>query len=877
MTIHAWHAITKEQIFSALKTSERGLRSRDAAERLAKGGPNELARHMRAGGPTILFRQFRSALTLLLIAAGAVSFFLGEYTDATVILFTVAVTVSFGFFQEWKSERALAALHSRIELSSRVVRNGAERIIPAREMVPGDVVHLAEGDRVPADIRILTSKELEADESTLTGEALPAEKAPHPVAEGTALADRSSMLYLGTTVVRGSTTGVVVATGKETELGLIAVSLANIKEPPTPLQQATTRLVFGITALVAVGIIITLGVGVARGIPFFSVLVLSVAVAVAAIPEGLTVSVTAMLTRGMLVLLKSKALVRRLLAAETLGAVSVVCLDKTGTITRGEMHCMEVSGIPDVDVKRRAMELLAESITGARPTRLGDAPSRWEIVGEGTERALLIAAVAAGEGERYRTRLIADSLPFSSERGFHATISVEREGAGARLIAVGAPEKIMAASSRVVAGGGPVLFDHARQSELASELLRLTGSGYRTLAVAWKDLPASRTFTPDERDRLPHDMIFTAFAALADPIRPEVRSVVSRLREAGIRPVIITGDNPVTATAVAKAIGIPRPEASAFQDGEKLSPAEFEEMLQEVNVFARITPVDKLRIIQGFQASGQVVAMTGDGVNDAPALKRADIGVVMGSGTDVAKEVADLVLLDNKLPTLVRAVFEGRGIFENIRKVVVFLFYDSFTEVVLISSAILLNLPLPLLAAQILWVNLIEDVGPSFAMAFEPAESRLLREPPRRAREPLLPGRILGFTIATGIATSALLLGLFFLLLGQHVGIEYVRTMIFVGLGIDSLFTVFAIRRLRESILETPFFGNKPMLAAVATGFVLYLVGIYAPPISRLLGTVPIELRDWMMLVAFGIINLIIVEALKALFLRRPYAKTKTS
>ena len=863
-----WHAMTKDEALSALHSAESGLTSREAAARLARFGPNELVRRRRAGAPTILLRQLRGALNLLLFGAGAVSFFLREFTDATVIFITAGATVGFGFFQEWKSERALRALRSRIELTARVLRNGREAAIQAKELVPGDVIHLSEGDRVPADLRILHSRELEADESTLTGESLPAEKAPHPVASGTALAERSSMLYLGTVVVRGTAVCAVAATGAGTELGRIAESLSEVKELPTPLQRAVSRMVLGITTLVAAGVVITMGFGLFRGLPFFTVLVISVAVAVAAIPEGLTVSVTAMLTRGMLVLLKSKALVRRLLAAETLGAVSVVCLDKTGTITRGEMRLAETAGLPGVDVAERAMELVALCVTGARPENPRSPISRWEIVGESTERALLAAAVGRGEGEHYRRRLLADSVPFSSERRFQAAISVDRESGQAAFIAIGAPEKILEASNTVIGRDGPRTLDGGRRRELEEELTRLAASGFRTVAVGFRPLPKSRTILPAERSALP-ELTFVAFLALADPVRPEVKVVIKQMRQAGIRLMMITGDNPVTASAVAREIDLHRTEAVVFGDLEGLEPSEFSERLRETDVIARVAPADKLRIIEALQGGGETVAMTGDGVNDAPALKRADIGVVMGSGTDVAKEVADLVLLDNKLPTMVRAVSEGRGIFENIRKVAIFLLHDSFTEVVLISTAMVLGLPPPLLAAQILWVNLIEDVGPSFAMAFEPAEARLMAEPPRRAGQPLLPPRFLAFTALAGLATSIILLGLFLLLWNQVQSVGYVRTMVFVGLGINSLFTVFSLRRLREPVWRTSFLENRAMLVAVGMGFLLFFLSIYVQPLAHLLGTVPLELKDWGLLLSFGLGNLLVIEALKAIILRR--------
>lgn len=847
----AWHALPVETVLRKLGTSARGLAVAEAIARLRAFGPNEIRRREPPRVGRFLARQFFSPLTLLLIAAAAASLLIGDRTNAAVIALTASITILFGFFQEWKSEQALHQLHATVAAHARVVRDAEEREVPARDLVPGDIVRLGEGELVPADLRVIVSHDCLANESLLTGESSPVEKRADAARAATSLAEQFSLLHAGTVVVRGGATGVVVAIGSGTELGKIASSLARVREPLTPLEVASRRLIRGVLGIVAFGIILTVFAGLWRGLPPAELALIVVAVAVASIPEGLTVSVTATLTRGMVVLLGAKALVRRLLAAETLGAVSVLCVDKTGTLTEGVMKVKEVIPTASDASRETILGWLALSIEGARAENPSAAPERWRIVGEPTEAALLTAVVASAASATYRRRNLFDRVPFSSERGFHAAIA--DAGDGAALVVVGAPERLLAADRTLVS---------AERRRIMNDLQRCAGEGYRTLGVATVALQSPRTFTLAERSAPPAAR-FQGFVTLADPVRADAAAVIRAVREAGVRPVMITGDVAATAAAIAVAAGFSRPVALTATELFKKSPAAFREAVEESNVFARVAPDQKLKILLALQAGGHVVAMTGDGVNDAPALKAADIGVVMGSGSDVAKEVADLVLLDNRLATLVRAVSEGRTIFENIRKLVTFLLYSSLTEVITITAAMFFGLPLPLAAAQILWVNVIADTLPAFSLAFEPAEERLLKEPPRPKGEPLLDRRHLAFIVSCGAITAALLFGLYSWLLHLTADHAYAQTMTFAALAIGSTVTVLAFRRLRAPAAFHSWFRNRVMLGALAVDAVALLAALYVPPFSQLFQTVPLALVDWSLLAAFGFANLLVIESLK--------------
>ncbi len=864
MTAVSYHAQTPEEVLRHLETSRDGLNTGAVIARKKKFGPNAFLAEPKIHSLKVFGRQFTSALVLLLIAAGVISFYLGEHTSVQIIGITVLLTVFFGFFQEAKAERSLAALRSTIRPLARVRRDGVEQVVQAVELVPGDLVYVASGDRVPADLRLIEARDVTTLEAILTGESLPVKKQVSPVSADTVQAERMSMLFAGSTVSSGEGIGVVVTIGEETEMGAIARGLRTIVEEPSLLQEQIRRLSITITVIVCASATVIAIIGATRGLGVSAILFLGVAIAVAAIPEGLVVSVTVILTIGMVHLLRAKALVRQLSAAESLGAVSVLCLDKTGTITEGRMALTTLVGD-----QNRALDLIARGVS-ARVTNPHDAPGMWRVSGEGTEAALLAGALTRNQHDAYRTRVVYDDLPFSSERGYRAAIvelpppsAGQAQGQSPAMIVIGAPERILEASTLISRDGRAVKITSDEREELQDAYAELGAKGMRTLAVATRPMEEGATFARVGKEL--HGLTFVALASLEDPVRPNAAALIRKLHTAGIRTTMITGDHALTAATIARSVGIlsGTEQPITWNELSKLSGGAFSRAVSEHRVFARVPPSEKLRIVSAFQEGGAVVAMTGDGVNDAPALKRASIGVVMGSGTDVAKEVADLVLLDDNLETIARAVGGGRRIFENIRKVTLYLLKDSFREVYLIGTALLVGLPLPLIPAQILWVNLIEDTLPSFALAFEPQESRVMQEPPRVRTEQILGSRVRTFLFSYGAISGTLLLALFAYLHATNPNLAHVRTFIFTALGFDSLIMVFSLRRFRTSVFSMNPFGNRWLVGAVAIGFLMYLAGIYLPMLQKLLGTVPLGWYDWIMLTIFGAVELALADFLK--------------
>jgi P-type Ca2+ transporter type 2C len=841
-----YYALPVQKVFNILKSLRSGLNEREAEARLKYYGFNELPSPPPISALRIFVRQVASPLVLLLVIAALISFFLGKNNDAFLIVATIAITVIFGFFQEIKAEHSLIALRKAVRSTARVVRGGKEIVIATTFIVPGDVIIFSEGDRLPADLRLIEAARLSTDEALLSGESLPCEKQISPLPEKTILSERSNMVFAGTTVAAGEGEGVVVATGLNTEIGKIAGALRAVKDEPSLFNKQIRRMTLVITNIIVVAGALVFSVGLWQGEPLFEMLVLTVAAIVAAIPEGLAVSVTVIMAVGMLKLHKASALVRRLSSAETLGSVSVICFDKTGTLTEGKMSLVEIVGD-----KKVAAELIVAGVS-ARVTNVHEPEARWRISGEGTEAALLTGALKENVANEYRKKIVVEDLPFSSERGFRATLTEIDNGF--RLTVIGQPELLLENSKKA---------SEESVENWRKQIERMANEGVRVLGIATKNL-ATPIDLSDTKQVL-SSLEFAALAGLADPIRQNTKQTIGRIRAAGIRTVMITGDNPVTAAAIAKMAGLTDSDekAIAWSEIERLPANEFIPALGHYNIFARVPPSEKLRIISIFQEMGETVAMTGDGVNDAPALKRASIGVVMGSGTDVAKETGDLILLDDNLETIVRAISGGRRIFDNIRKVTLFLLMDSFQEILLIGVTIAWGWSLPILPVQILWVNLIGDTLPSFALAFEPQESHIMQEAPRSLRDGILDKKSKTFLIYSGTITALIFVGFVAFLFKTETDISYIRTMTFVALGIDSLFVIFTLRHLRESVFLSNPFHNPWIIGSVLAGFLLYFVAIYLPPLANLFGNIPLGWYDWIKLFGFGFFQLIIIDLIK--------------
>ena len=747
-----WHSLTVAEAFKELKTKTLGLTEEQAGLRRQKFGFNELPKKSRQTKLKIFLTQFNSVLVYILLFAALISFFLGEHIDVYVILAAVIVNVSVGFVQENKAQTALHKLSQLAAPKVRVIRNGRELIMPARQLVPGDIINIQAGDILAADARLFEAVELEISEAPLTGESIPVQKQFQPLEKGRALAERAIMVYSGTSVIRGKGRAMVTATGLKSQIGQIAGLLSQVEEEITPLQKKLDIFSknLGIFILILSALLLVVGTLTGRG--FLVMFNTSVAVAVAAIPEGLLVAVTVILALGMQSILKKQALVRRLVAAETLGSTTVICTDKTGTLTLGEMRVTEI--VTESHELELSKNSAADNLLGLSEIfwllKIGilcndaiiqnDTLNESRVLGSATESALLLAGLQVGLKQSHLSaeypRL--SELTFSSERKFMATLN--GGPAGRKLILIkGAPEKIMAVSAFIQTGDRPIKIYKDKREEINNKFIKLSRKGLRVLALAYKFVDQDTRSLSADADFL-NDFIWVGLVGIKDPLRPLVKETLIKTTRAGIKTVIITGDNKITAKTIALELGLPADDKHIMEGADllKLDDETLQAKVAEIKIYARVTPADKLRIVEAWQKRGEVVAMTGDGVNDAPALKRADVGIALGSGSDVAKSAADLILLNNGFSTIVAAVEQGRVIYDNIKKVILYLLSDSFSEVILIFLSIILGWPLPLLATQILWINLVTDGFPSMALTLEPEENEIMNEPPQARRKPIL-------------------------------------------------------------------------------------------------------------------------------------------
>lgn len=867
-----WHSLEINEIFSKLKTAKSGLSFDEAKKRLEKYGPNKLPEEKKLTKIKIFFNQFKSPLIYILLIAAAVTISLREFVDTVVILATVFLNTIIGFFEENKAEKAIERLRSALRYGARILRGGQDRQAGAEELVPGDILLLEAGDKVAADARVIEAKNLQAVEAALTGESSPSSKLPGTLDRGAVLADRENMVYMGTAVVRGRGTAVVVATGKKTELGMIAESIGTIAEEQTPLQKQLGN--FG--KLLAVWFFIIglglLSVGFMQGRSFSEMFLMVAAVAVASVPEGLTITMTIILTVGMQRILKAKALVRKLISAETLGSVSIICSDKTGTITLGRMmidHIFTESDSEKTKAKVIKIGLLCNNVIVENS---GDELGDWIISGDPLDQALFLAAVQSGldksETDKENARI--DEIPFDEERKYMATLHGSAGNVSSQALTInikGAPEKIIAMSDAVEADGQTEKLTPEKADKFKKEIDKLAGRGLRLVAVAYKNIKNKEDFSENNL----HGLTLVGLVAFKDPIRPDAKKAIKTCFDAGIRPILVTGDHRFTAQAIAREIGLPSEDKNILQGAEldKINDTELAKILRTIDIYARVEPRHKLRIIEAWQREGETVAMTGDGVNDAPALKKADVGVALGSGTDVAKEVSDIVLLDDNFSGIVKAVEQGRAIFENLRKILIYFFSDGFCEVILVSASLLLGLPLPVLAVQILWINFIEHSTPSMALSFEPEEKELMSDKPKRRNSPLLDPEMKVIIFSKAVFTVLALFGLFYYFWKYTDNLAYARTMTFAGLAIYPLFSAWSCKSLRHSIWKKNPFRNKFFNASMVFSFAILISAMYVPFLRDILRVISLGFADWILLVCFGFLNILLIEVVKYFFIAR--------
>ncbi len=775
----------------------------------------------------LIARQLKSPLVYILIVAAGLSFVVGDVFDTSIILLVVAINTLLGYLQESKASQALQELRRLVQPQTRVRRDGLLMTIDARDVRLGDCMVLETGDRISADGQLTLVNDLQINESTLSGESMPVTK---DLTEATAV-------FMGTTVVAGRGEALVTAIGSSTRLGKTAELVASLEDEQTPLQQQLQKLANVLSLAVLFTGVAVLVVGVVKGEPVVEMLALSAALAVAAIPEGLLVGVTVILAVGMQRILRKKALVRHLLAAETLGSVSVICTDKTGTITQGDMQLTET-----VSTERTMAQTIAVLCGNAS---MDGATIRGSI----TEAALLSGVLQ--EGIAMDALLAAhprlDELPFSSTNKYMATL--HRFGKNHAVLMKGAPEVV----ERFCTSGGRVLEEAAK---------KMAAKGLRVIAVAMKEVsPHVAALVGEELGGLR----FVGLFGLSDPLRPEAAQTIADAKRAGVRTIIITGDHPDTARAIATQAGFVLRADNVLTGAEleAMTEKDFEKRLATIDVYARVLPPQKVRIVQAWKRRGASIAMIGDGVNDAPALKAADIGVALGSGTEAAKQSSDMVLLDNNVATLVHAIREGRVIFDNIRKMTIYLLTDCFTEIVLILGAFVMGWPIPLLPAQILWINLVTDGFPHLALTLEPEEEGIMKRPPRQRGESVLQRETMRLVVLIGATTDIILLLLYGYMIHLGYDLAFARTFIFAALGINSLLYVFSVRNLRESIFHVNPFKNSALNGAVILGSLCLLAPLLLPPLREVFGFVALRLTDYLFLLFLGIGKLLFVEYVK--------------
>ncbi len=824
-----------------------GLAGSEVDNLLVKYGLNEIERKRELSSLKILLGQFKSPLIYILFIAGLVTLLLGKTADSTVIFLAVFVNTLLGFFQEVKAEKSLVALRKLIVSKTYVVRDGLEIQIETSQIVPGDLVVLKTGEKIPADGIVVEDIDLHVNEAVLTGESMPVKK--RKIVRLNLEAKEKNRVYMGSVIISGRGAMLVIETGMKTKMGKIAGGLSETIKEETPLKKKIAVFSKTLTLIFSAICVLIFIEGVVRDRNTIEMFELAVATAVAAIPEGLVVSMTVILSLGMQRLLKQKALVRKLLAAETLGGVSVICIDKTGTLTKGEMKLVK-SSFTDNDLGLR-MAVLCNNLT--YPLEL----AMWNWAKnklKGDRVAQMIE-----ENERV------GEVPFSSRNKYFATLYKNE------LFVSGAPEKIIAICN----------LTKKQKRQWLAKLDDYTRLGLRVVSFAYKKSNNEKQLK-ELLDRLKKADLKSAgllkdlkldwlgLLAFEDPVRPEAKQALDACKKAGIKIKVITGDYKETAISVLKKLGLAKNKKVEVIEGYELSRMASGELARRVDsttLFARTNPEDKTRIVEALQENDEVVAMMGDGVNDVLALKRADIGIVVGSASEVAKETADMVLMDSNFKTIISAVNEGRVIFENIRKVVLYLLSDSFTEMVLISAALVLGTPLPILAVQILWINLIEDGLPGLALAYESEEKGLMDEPPRKKTEQILNKEVKTLIFIIAFFTDLLLLGLFLFLLKEGLDLPTIRTIVFAGLAIDSLMYVFSCRSLRKNLWNDNPFSNRFLNYSVLVGFLMLLLGVYLPVLNRLLGTVPLVFNHWALVVLFGIINIIAIETVKWIFI----------
>lgn len=889
-----WYKQNKEDLLNTLGTDiNNGLVSSEVDSRLEKYGPNELKEAKTKGFFSKIIAQFSDFLVLILIAAAVVSYLVGESKDAIVIMAIVIVNAFLGIYQEGKAEKSLDALKKMSSPNAKVIRNGKLEEIPASQLVPGDLVSLDAGDIIPADLRLVESSNLKVEEASLTGESLPVEKnANISFDKNVSLGDRVNMAYMSTIVTYGRGKGVVVGTGHDTEIGNIATMIQSFDDEQTPLQKQLNQLgkVLGIATILIC--LLVFGIGLLQKRPILDMFMISISLAVAAIPEGLPAIVTIVLAIGMNKMVKKNAIVKRLLAVETLGSTTYICSDKTGTLTQNEMtvvkiftdgKILDVTGggynpsgdfkLGDTNVNPEDigdLESLISMAALANDADLEKTDDGYRVIGDPTEGSLI---TLAGKGNLDKAKINKEfprlkELPFDSERKMMTTFHENFIPGKIVSFTKGAPDVVIDRCNRISTNGQVIDFNPSLKDDVLKVNSDFSKTALRVLAFAYREYNSLPENISSDLNEV--DMTFVGLVGMIDPARPEAKEAIKHCKEAGIHTVMITGDYKETAFAIAKELGMAESMDQAMMGEELngLSDQELQEVVSRVKVYARVSPEHKVRIISALKANGEVTSMTGDGVNDALALKRSDIGVAMGiTGTDVAKNTADLILTDDNFTSIVSAVEEGRVIYSNIKKFVFFLLSCNIGEILLVLMSILLKLPVPLKAIQLLWLNLVTDSFPALALGTEPGEPDIMNIPPRKPDEAILDKVMLKKIGFQSIAIAVASLLAFKWGLNQYPDdISKARTITFVTLITSELLRAYSSRSQRYTLFKIGFFTNKNLVISTLFSFGLMLAVVYIPLLQPIFETFALGLVDWKIVLPLAFIPLVVGELDKMIF-----------
>ena len=898
-----WHNLSVSEVIESLNSGIQGLTREEAERRLAQFGPNELAEKGKTSPLMLFLEQFKSFLIIILLVAAIVSGVLalmgeGDIVDPILIVIIVFFAAGLGFVQEYRAEKAMEALKQMAAPTATVIRNREEQEIPARELVPGDVILLETGDRIPADARLIEAVNLKIDEASLTGESVPVDKITEAIPTGLLLGDRNNMAYMGTTVVYGRGKGIVTGTGMATEFGKIAGMLQEVKAPPTPLQVNLDRMGkwIGIGALVLCCVLA--GLGIMRGHGILEMFIWGVSLAVAAVPEALPAVVTISLALGVQRMVKHHALVRHLPAVETLGCTTFICSDKTGTLTQNEMTVRKIyvnDKIIDVDgvgyepkgnfylngtalIPQDEPHLLRLLEAGmlCNDSHLTNINGVWRVKGDPTEGALVVVGAKGGiKTEELTSPRIAE-IPFSSERKRMTTIHDTPQGKVA--YSKGAPEIILNSCTRIYADAAEKELTEQGRRRILEVSQEMAAGALRVLCVAYKPLPTlpDKEFAPEkELEVAEQEMMWLGLVGMIDPPREEVKEAVALCKQAGVESVMITGDHKLTAEAIAKELGILEEKDTALSGSEldKLTQVELSNVVERVKVYARVSPAHKMRVVEALQAKRQVVAMTGDGVNDAPALRKADIGVAMGiTGTDVSKEAGAMVLTDDNFASIVAAVEEGRGIFSNIKKYLMYLLSSNIGEILLMAGAILfgplIGLPygaIPLIAIQILYVNLATDGLPAIALSVDPRDPDIMRQKPRPRGQGIFTRPVVTLMVIGGIWSCLVNLGIFKWALDVGRGVIEAQCLCFLTLVVIQFFKAYNFRSDKHSIFKIGLFRNKWLNLAICWEIMLLCLVVYTPWLQKPFHTFSLGIVDWSLVILLAGTIFPVLEISKAI------------